>query len=52
MIHGRFSFCLLSLALLPAAGPPADPAAAFGAREDVQSISLSPAGRKIAFISP
>jgi dipeptidyl aminopeptidase/acylaminoacyl peptidase len=38
--------------MLPAAGPPADPAAAFGAREDVASISLSPAGRKIAFISP
>ncbi|MGA9581576.1 MAG: S9 family peptidase [Allosphingosinicella sp.] len=38
--------------MLPAAGPPADPAAAFGAREDVISIRLSPAGRKIAFISP
>jgi dipeptidyl aminopeptidase/acylaminoacyl peptidase len=46
------AFCLLSLLALPAAGPPADPAAAFGAREDVISISLSPAGRKIAFISP
>ncbi len=52
MIRGRLSFCLLSLLLLPAAGPPADPAAAFGAREDVSSISLSPAGRRIAFISP
>lgn len=52
MIRGRLSFCLLGLLMLPAAGPPADPAAAFGAREDVISISLSPAGRKIAFISP
>lgn len=52
MIRGRVSLCLLSLLLLPAAGPPADPVAAFGAREDVLSISLSPAGRKIAFISP
>lgn len=52
MIRGRLSFCLLALLMLPAAGPPADPAAAFGAREDVISISLSPAGRKIAFISP
>jgi dipeptidyl aminopeptidase/acylaminoacyl peptidase len=52
MIRGRPSFGLLSLLLLPAAGPPADPAAAFGAREDVSSISLSPAGRKVAFISP
>lgn len=52
MMRGRLSLCLASLLLLPAAGPPADPAAAFGAREDVSSISLSPAGRKIAFISP
>ncbi len=52
MIRGRLSFCLLGMLMLPAAGPPADPAAAFGAREDVASISLSPAGRKIAFISP
>ncbi len=52
MIRGRLSFCFLSVLMLPAAGPPPDPAAAFGAREDVISISLSPAGRKIAFISP
>jgi dipeptidyl aminopeptidase/acylaminoacyl peptidase len=38
--------------LLGAANPPADPAAAFGAREAVQDIALSPAGTKIAFIAP
>jgi dipeptidyl aminopeptidase/acylaminoacyl peptidase len=52
MIARRLPFCLIGLILLPAAAPPADPAAAFGAREDVSSISLSPAGRKIAFVSP
>ncbi|MEA3011163.1 MAG: hypothetical protein QOJ91_2855 [Sphingomonadales bacterium] len=30
----------------------ADPAAAFGARESVIDIALSPSGRKVAFISP
>ncbi|HEX8125939.1 MAG TPA: S9 family peptidase [Allosphingosinicella sp.] len=35
-----------------AAGPPADPAAAFGSRESVLSVSLSPSGRQLAFISP
>src|SRR5437899_1854201 len=30
----------------------ADPAAVFGAREDVQQISLSPNGTKVAFIAP
>ena len=35
-----------------AAGPPADPAAAFGVRESVLSVSLSPSGRQVAFISP
>ncbi len=32
--------------------PLADPAAAFGARESVQSISLSPDGRTIAYVAP
>jgi dipeptidyl aminopeptidase/acylaminoacyl peptidase len=52
MFRGRLPLYLIGLVLLPAAGPPADPATAFGAREDVLSISLSPAGRRIAFISP
>lgn len=34
------------------AAPPKDPAAAFGARESVLSVSLSPSGRQLAFISP
>jgi dipeptidyl aminopeptidase/acylaminoacyl peptidase len=52
-----------ALALLPVAAiqpaaaqtsakAPADPAAMFGAREDVQQISLSPSGTKIAFVAP
>jgi dipeptidyl aminopeptidase/acylaminoacyl peptidase len=35
-----------------AAGPSTDPAAAFGARESVLSVSLSPSGRQLAFTSP
>ena len=38
--------------LLPAASPPSDPAAAFGARESVLQISLSPSGGRIAYIAP
>ncbi|HEX8062286.1 MAG TPA: S9 family peptidase [Allosphingosinicella sp.] len=34
------------------AAPPADPAAAFGARESVLDIALSPSGRRVAFIAP
>ncbi|HEX9963538.1 MAG TPA: S9 family peptidase [Allosphingosinicella sp.] len=37
---------------LVAAGAPADPPAAFGAREHVLDVALSPSGRKLAFISP
>jgi dipeptidyl aminopeptidase/acylaminoacyl peptidase len=48
----RILAALCALALLPAAGPPADPPAAFGARPGVESISLSPQGTKIAFIAP
>jgi dipeptidyl aminopeptidase/acylaminoacyl peptidase len=38
---------------VPAAAAPAvDQAAIFGAREDVQQISLSPSGARIAFVAP
>jgi acetyl esterase/lipase len=47
-----FLLAATALALLPAAAPPGDPAAAFGAREAVQQISLSPSGTKLAFIAP
>ncbi|HYJ83231.1 MAG TPA: alpha/beta fold hydrolase, partial [Allosphingosinicella sp.] len=48
---------LAALFLVPAAAPAApavlaDPPAAFGAREGVLDIALSPSGRKVAFISP
>ncbi|HYW17250.1 MAG TPA: S9 family peptidase [Allosphingosinicella sp.] len=50
------SFAALSLVFLSAseaaAAPLAEPAAAFGKRESVLSISLSPSGRQVAFISP
>jgi dipeptidyl aminopeptidase/acylaminoacyl peptidase len=51
---GAFAAAFLVVAAAPtvAAGPPADPAAAFGARESVLSVSLSPSGRQVAFISP
>jgi acetyl esterase/lipase len=46
-------FSLASLAFfLVAAGPPADPPAAFGVRERVLDISMSPGGTKLAFITP
>ncbi len=48
-----FAALLLASAAAPAAGAaPADPPAAFGARESVLSVSLSPSGRQLAFISP
>ncbi|HYI39059.1 MAG TPA: S9 family peptidase [Allosphingosinicella sp.] len=43
---------LVSAAVPAAAAAPADPPAAFGARESVLSVSLSPSGRQVAFISP
>jgi acetyl esterase/lipase len=43
---------LAALAFLPGAADPPDPAAAFGARESVLSVSLSPSGEKVAFIAP
>jgi len=36
----------------PAPGQVDDPAARFGARENVADISLSPDGRKVAYIVP
>ena len=43
--------CSAAVAAIPAfAQQPADPAAAFGARESVQSMMISPNGRTIAFI--
>jgi dipeptidyl aminopeptidase/acylaminoacyl peptidase len=38
--------------LLLAADAPADPAAAFGARQSVESIRLSPDGSQIAYVAP
>ncbi|HEU0133992.1 MAG TPA: S9 family peptidase, partial [Allosphingosinicella sp.] len=41
-----------ALVFLVGAGAPADPPAAFGARESVLDIALSPSGTKVAFITP
>jgi dipeptidyl aminopeptidase/acylaminoacyl peptidase len=50
---GTLAALLLVSTAVPAAAPgPADPAAAFGARESVLDIALSPSGKKVAFISP
>lgn len=43
---------LSAMLLLTAADQPADPAAAFGARESVESIQLSPDGSKLAYVAP
>jgi Tol biopolymer transport system component len=43
---------VLQAAEPPAAAAAADQAAAFGAREAVQQISLSPSGTKVAFVAP
>jgi dipeptidyl aminopeptidase/acylaminoacyl peptidase len=51
-LGGAVAAALLMASGAPAAGAPADPAAAFGARESVLSVSLSPSGKQIAFISP
>ena len=52
-LHGATAALLLVSAAVPAtAADPADPPAAFGARESVLSVSLSPSGRQLAFISP
>jgi dipeptidyl aminopeptidase/acylaminoacyl peptidase len=47
-----FSLATLAPLFLVAAGPVADPPAAFGVRERVLDISMSPGGSKIAFITP
>ena len=47
-----FSLAAVALSVLVGAGPPADPPAAFGAREGVLDSALSPSGGKVAFIAP
>jgi dipeptidyl aminopeptidase/acylaminoacyl peptidase len=46
------SLLLVSASAPTAAAAPADPPAAFGARESVLDIALSPSGRKVAFVAP
>ena len=48
---GRIATLLALLVLLPA-NTPADPAAAFGARESIESIRISPDGARIAYVAP
>ncbi len=50
----RFSIILAALAAVsgPAAAQQRDAAAAFGAREDVEQISLSPDGTQLAYLVP
>ncbi len=43
---------LACLVAPPAVAQPVDPAEAFGARESIESISLSPDGRRIAYVAP
>ncbi|MET1110095.1 MAG: S9 family peptidase [Allosphingosinicella sp.] len=51
--QGAFAALLLVSAAAPvAAAGPADPPAAFGAREAVLDIALSPSGKRVAFIAP
>jgi acetyl esterase/lipase len=47
-----FALAALAFTFPVAAAPPADPPAAFGVRERVLDISMSPGGTKIAFITP
>jgi dipeptidyl aminopeptidase/acylaminoacyl peptidase len=47
-----FGLAATALLFLVGAGAPADPPAAFGARESVLDVALSPSGKKVAFISP
>ncbi|MEA3052567.1 MAG: hypothetical protein QOG72_1470 [Sphingomonadales bacterium] len=47
-----FGLAASALLFLVGAGAPADPPAAFGARESVLDVALSPSGKKVAFISP
>lgn len=48
---GKVAAAFAALMLLPGAAP-ADPAVAFGQRESVQDIRLSPDGAKIAYVAP
>lgn len=50
VVLSRLAAAVLGLLLLSANTPP-DPAA-FGARESIQAISLSPDGRRIAYVAP
>src|SRR5215213_5061244 len=52
MMFRIFGLAGLALLFLVGAGAPADPPAAFGAREGVLDIALSPSGKRVAFISP
>lgn len=49
---GRIVAAPIALLALCAAAPPADPAVAFGARPGIVHISLSPSGRRVAFVAP
>lgn len=51
-MYSRIAGCVVVMAMLVAADAPKDSAIAFGAREAVQEISLSPDGTKIAYLAP
>ena len=48
----RRLWALFALVILLPANAPSDPAAAFGARESVEAIRLSPDGSRIAYVAP
>ena len=48
----RICAALAALVMLSGATVPADPPAAFGARDSVRQVSLSPNGARVAFITP
>ncbi|HZF95435.1 MAG TPA: S9 family peptidase [Allosphingosinicella sp.] len=50
--RGMRAGALLLAATCLTANTPPDPAAAFGARESIEDISLSPDGRRIAYVAP
>lgn len=50
-MFGRIVLAVASV-LLVAATNPVDPAAAFGARESIESVRLSPDGSKLAYVAP
>jgi dipeptidyl aminopeptidase/acylaminoacyl peptidase len=51
-IFSNGAFAALFLVSTPAPAGPADPPVAFGAREAVLDVALSPSGRRVAFIAP